>query len=295
MSGDHRVSVGLPVYNGERYLEVALDSLLSQTFSDFELIICDNASTDRTADICRQYALQDDRINYSRNSANIGAMNNFNRTFGLATGEFFRWVGYYDISLPGYLEACVQTLDDDPAAVLCHTRTILINEAGERVGPYDDFLDFRSPHPEQRFREYLFRPAVLCNAIMGLVRSDELRKTPLLGGYLASDKILLGDLVLRGSLRRVDDYLFLRRLHPLKSDHANRSRKDLAAWLNPATVGRVQFPTTIPRDFVELARAIWRVPINRRQKMHSFLHLVHWLTMRPVWSVRRRWLGAQTV
>ena len=300
MGTKHRVSLGLPVYNGEKYLEAALRALLAQTFSDFELILSDNASTDRTADICREFALRDERIVYHRNTSNIGAIPNFNLAFSKATGEMFRWVTYDDISLPTSLERCVAVLDEHPDAVLCHTRTVLIDETGDAVAPYDDFLDFRSSDPCRRFKEYLFRPAVLCNAIMGLVRADELRKTPLLGSFLASDKILLGELVLRGELYRVDEYLFLRRLHAGKSDRANRSRRALAAWLNPATAGRIQLPTTIPRDFVELEMAIRRSPTSFRQKMLCRAYLLRWLAMRPYWSIRRRlsepgsWGGGRT-
>lgn len=82
-----RVSIGLPVYNGEVFLAETLNSILSQTFQDFELIICDNASTDQTQEICRKFARQDERIRYYRNEANLGAAKNFNRVFSLARGS----------------------------------------------------------------------------------------------------------------------------------------------------------------------------------------------------------------
>jgi glycosyltransferase involved in cell wall biosynthesis len=74
-----RVSIGLPVYNGERFLKEALDSLLAQIYTDFELIISDNASTDQIESICRTYAASDRRIRYYRNKENVGAAHNFNR------------------------------------------------------------------------------------------------------------------------------------------------------------------------------------------------------------------------
>ena len=95
-----RVSVGLPVYNGERYLNEALDSILRQTFEDFELIISDNASSDRTEEICEEYARNDKRIRYSRSSENLGVAWNFNRVAGLSTSEYFRWATADDLWRP---------------------------------------------------------------------------------------------------------------------------------------------------------------------------------------------------
>src|SRR5436190_12174806 len=94
---DPIVSIGLPVFNGERYLRQALDSLLGQDFQDFELIISDNASTDRTAEICRAYVAKDRRIRYYRNESNIGSAPNYRRVFELARGEFFKWCSHDDV------------------------------------------------------------------------------------------------------------------------------------------------------------------------------------------------------
>src|SRR5580704_17148522 len=100
MSSSPRVSLALPVYNGEEFLHQAIDSLLQQTFDDFELIVSDNASTDRTAEICAEYVARDSRIRYYRNSENIGVVRNYNRSFQLAQGEYFRWNAADDVSAP---------------------------------------------------------------------------------------------------------------------------------------------------------------------------------------------------
>ncbi|WP_081588053.1 glycosyltransferase family 2 protein [Gloeocapsa sp. PCC 7428] len=92
-----RISIGMPVYNGEPYLKDAINSILNQTFEDFELIISDNGSTDRTEEICRTIASQDQRVRYYRNEQNLGAGWNFNRVVDLATGEYFRWACHDDI------------------------------------------------------------------------------------------------------------------------------------------------------------------------------------------------------
>ena len=86
-----KVSIGMPVYNGEVFIRDALDSLVAQSFANFELIISDNASTDHTEAICRRYASQDSRINYVRQTKNIGADANFQFVLDKATGEYFMW------------------------------------------------------------------------------------------------------------------------------------------------------------------------------------------------------------
>src|SRR5438034_9026734 len=85
-----RVSVGMPVYNGERYVAEAVDSLLAQTYEDFELIICDNASTDRTGEIARSYAARDTRVRYARHEKSLGAGGNLRRGLALASAEYCR-------------------------------------------------------------------------------------------------------------------------------------------------------------------------------------------------------------
>src|SRR5262245_20089689 len=102
---DHapRVSVGIPVRNGQRFLADALDSLLAQTFTDFEIIVCDNASTDRTEQICRRYLARDPRVRYHRNARDIGPAANHNVGFQMSRGEYFRWHAHDDMVAPEYL------------------------------------------------------------------------------------------------------------------------------------------------------------------------------------------------
>ncbi len=106
-----KVSVGMPVYNGAETLPAALDSLLAQTYTDFEVLINDNASTDATEAICRAYAARDSRIRYERNSANLGAAGNFNRVFERARGAYFKWFACDDLLAPDYLAECVAALE----------------------------------------------------------------------------------------------------------------------------------------------------------------------------------------
>ena len=108
MKNAPKVSIGIAVFNGENFLESALRSILAQTFEDFELIISDNASTDRTADICEQYASQDGRVLYLRQPANLGAQPNYNLLVGQARGRYFKWAAHDDMLAPTFLERCVE-------------------------------------------------------------------------------------------------------------------------------------------------------------------------------------------
>ena len=115
-----RVSIGLPVFNGERYLARAIESVLGQDFRDLELIVCDNASTDRTPEICAAYARRDARVRYFRNPRNLGAGPNYDRCFRLARGEYFKWAAHDDRLAPDYLSRTVAALDAAPEAVPGH-------------------------------------------------------------------------------------------------------------------------------------------------------------------------------
>ncbi len=125
-----RVSVGLAVYNGENYLREAIDSILAQTFTDFELILSDNASTDKTQEICLEYAAKDKRIRYYRNDQNIGGIRNQIRTVELSRGEYYKLAAHDDVCAPDFLEKCVEVLDRDPSVVLCYPKTKIIDENG---------------------------------------------------------------------------------------------------------------------------------------------------------------------
>jgi glycosyltransferase involved in cell wall biosynthesis len=118
MDQQGRLSIGLPVFNGEQLIEQALDSLLAQTFQDFQLIISDNASTDRTPEICKDYQARDSRVHYTCMDKNYGAARNFNRVFELASGQYFKWAAHDDIIEPTFLQQCIDVLDQNPSCAI---------------------------------------------------------------------------------------------------------------------------------------------------------------------------------
>jgi len=147
------VAIGVPVYNGERFVGATLDSLVAQTHEDLEIIVCDNASTDATEEIVRGYAARDPRVKYHRNAQNLGIAGNFNRVFELSRSPYFKWNMADDLSEPTLVERCLATLKEVPEAILAYAKARLIDEDGVPFKDHDDDLDLRSPDPVWRFSE----------------------------------------------------------------------------------------------------------------------------------------------
>lgn len=272
-----RVTIGLPVFNGEPYLEEAIESILSQSFTDFELIIGDNASTDNTEAICRSYAERDDRVRYYRSDENRGAAWNYNRLVPLAHGEYFKWAAHDDLLAPGYLAACVKALDAAPQAVLAYPRTAIIDEHGHLTHTYDDDLDLRMPRASQRFWGHMqvFRRMGECNAIFGLMRTDVLRTTGLIGPYVGSDMILLGELALRGEFHEIPERLFMRRDHPQTSIRSNPNLYERSSWFDPAARQKPVWPRW--RWLAEYIYAIRRSELSPLEALRCYMILSRWM------------------
>jgi glycosyltransferase involved in cell wall biosynthesis len=120
-----KVSVGMPVFNGEKYLKEAIDSILSQSFTDFELIISDNASTDSTQTICEDYLFKDNRISYIRQAENLGANANFEFVLQQAVGKYFMWAAYDDRWDVDFIKTGVSILDGDDNCGLVFSNFII--------------------------------------------------------------------------------------------------------------------------------------------------------------------------
>lgn len=268
------VSIGLPVCNAESYLREAMDSILGQTFTDFELIVSDNASTDGTAEICREYAAGDDRVTYSRNDHNIGGARNFNRVFGLSTGEYFKWCSHDDLVAPDYLSRCVEVLDSDPSAVLCHSRSARINSRGEVTGDYDVSMRIGSHSPHERFAD-LIMVGHFCTLVFGVIRREALARTPLIAPYIGSDRNLLAELGLMGRFHEIPEHLFYRRDHPGASVRTYPNYRDRLPWFDPERSGGFTLPYW--RNCLEYYRSISRVSLGSREKALCRAQMIAWL------------------
>jgi glycosyltransferase involved in cell wall biosynthesis len=266
-----RVSIGLPVYNGERYVKDAIQSILGQTFTDFELIISDNASTDDTERICREFAEQDPRIRYDRNHRNLGAAANYNRVFALSAGKYFKWAAHDDVCAPEYLAKCVDILERYPSVVLCYPRAKIIDDKGVPVKDYDHSLHLDANQPSRRLRAYFLKHFVY-KPVFGVIRRTSLAKTPLIANYVGSDLVLLARLALAGQIYEVPDRLFLLREHPSRSVHL--ALHQYAQWWNPDN--RAWFYCRYWRWLVEYINAIRAAEISTSEKLRCYVEAMRW-------------------
>ncbi|MGR9099756.1 MAG: glycosyltransferase family 2 protein [Gammaproteobacteria bacterium] len=268
-----RVSIGLPVYNGENFLAAAVDSILGQTYPDFELILSDNCSTDRTEEICRHYALRDSRIRYIRNDRNLGAHPNYNQTVNLATGEYFKWAAHDDLLSSEWLEKCVDLMDKNPDAVLCHSLVKIIDNHDNPLSIYDSNLQkARSRRASERFGDLiLFKH--LCSEVFGLIRSNALHKTSLLGFYRGSDRAFLAELSLTGRFVYIPEPLICLREHPDRYSRATKAI-DRARWHKsdlPRSIG--YYTWHLYTDYIHF---VSKHVEDVKERLCCYGHLVHW-------------------
>ena len=210
-----RVSIGLPLFNAENNLDTALDSLLSQTYTDFELIISDNGSDDRTAEICKDYMRCDPRIRYERQAKNMGLHWNLNRVAQMADGHYFKWSAADVVHAPDFLERCVAVLELDATIVCCHTRADYIDAQGNRlfgVDPSGDANLSTSPRAHRRFADVMFNHGWGAR-VFGVMRREPLLQTGLLEPHYGWDKVMMAGLALAGRYHMIDEVLFFEQDH----------------------------------------------------------------------------------
>lgn len=253
MKNNPLVSIGLPLYNGEDYLAETLDSLIAQTYDNLEIIIVDNASTDGSIEICHQYLAKDSRIQLHENEKNLGAARNYNLSFELAKGRYFKWVAHDDPMAPTAVERCVDALQAKPDVIMAYPRTILIDGAGEVIEYHDDQFHLMMDEPHLRLRQSMVSSA-WCHPVFGLVRSEVLAKTGLIGNFPSSDKVLLGEFALQGKCFEVSEHLAYRRLHANNSTESNTTDESMAAWFDPNARRTVTTPRL--RRLIELNKGI---------------------------------------
>ena len=284
------VTIGVPVYNGERYLSEALDSLLAQTYSDFEIVISDNASTDRTEEICRSFAERDSRIRYGRAESNRGGTWNFNRVVELSNGRYFRWAAHDDVVAPTYLERCVGVLDGDPKVAIAHTKVELIDADGNSLGVYEGPTARREDErPWIRFHD-----AALWSGrnhlIFGVMRRELLDRIPPYGAHGNADGVLLARMSLLGTFVTVEEPLQQIRVHEEQASTkygVQRGGVDYRAWrqwidATGDTKRKMEFPYW--RIWEEHARSIFVVRgLSPTDRVKCLPTVAHW-----AWSRKGR-------
>jgi glycosyltransferase involved in cell wall biosynthesis len=268
-----KVGIGMPVYNGADYLRDAIESVLNQTFEDFELLICDNASTDKTPEICLEYAEKDSRVRYLRNRVNLGGGPNHRRVFELSRGKYYRLFHHDDAMHPELLARCVEVLDANPEVVCAFPSAVRIGPDGKVNGHYPPRPAFESDDPMVRAWEAL-RFAGEPLALFGLVRSEIMEKIDLPGSSPSADRVWVAELAMHGPFREVPEPLFLHREYPGRSMSAYGFGHATIAWWDPKAVGTLSFPYW--RTFRSLVRAIRRAPLSRRDRLRAYQLVGRW-------------------
>jgi glycosyltransferase involved in cell wall biosynthesis len=276
------VSIGIPVYNSERYLEETLKSLLSQGFQDFEIIISDNGSTDSTQKICQQYCAQDPRIHYHRSPFNRGPGWNYDHVFSLARGKYFKWQAYDDLLAPDFLEQCVAVLENRSEVVLCYCYCSQIDSQGNTLATNDIHLQTDDRRYPLRLRSLLMQSKsyVGCE-IFGLMRMSTLQQAPHQGSYAHGDFLFICHLAFYGQFYQIPQVLFHYRIHSTQSmqtipTHLKGRRRlfpftgplPATEWWDPAKKGKVDFPTW--RFYGLQLRFIFNQSIPLREKIRCY-------------------------
>jgi len=317
-SGDHArpaVTVGMPVCNGERFLRQALDCWMAQDFTNYRLIISDDASTDSTPQICRVYAARDHRIRYLRSDRNQGAVWNFNYLYSLADTEFFAWAAQDDYWEPTFLRKCVELLRGNPDAAGAHTRIRRITADGTTyAGPFGGYVAIQDDAAE-RFRTVL-SDWLWCFAHYGVWRTETIRPTRLYRKVYGPDHVFVAEAVLYGKVFEVPEVLWAHRTcNPLETnkEYVERVRRGLEPHSKPGsyrypfaaiTWEQLRTALTAPFPFSTRCRLVWSVlsrfwihqaviAVVRRKALRMFgearvERVIRWLR-RQGWY--RRWRG----
>ncbi len=276
------VSIGMPVFNGEKYVAEAVKSVLNQTFTNFELIISDNASTDRTQQICLDYASKDQRIRYYRNQKNVGAPKNYNKTFELSNSKYFKWAAYDDVLHPEYLRKCVSALEKDAEIVGCHSKTARIDKDGNFLGYHNKnyLYHINSPKAHERFRD-LIGLYYITTPFHAVYRASFFAQSQLHGSYVGADRNLVAELGLMGRIYEIPECLFYWRDHPdsYTSRFYGSNREDTldrlleeAAWWSKDSGS--YFPHW--KNCIEYFKSVNRVTLPASERLLCYSQILGW-------------------
>jgi glycosyltransferase involved in cell wall biosynthesis len=279
-----RLSIGLPVYNGEKYVSESIEALLGQTYEDFELIISDNASTDGTAEICRRYEKHDSRVRYLRQQRNIGAAPNQGFLLTQARSELFKWAAADDLYARDLIKRCVELLDTHPDVILAHCWMGAIDADGGVTQALEYPLTTDSASAPERFAAMLFGTGendyglLRADDSYGVMRTAMLRKVTPLGSYYHADRVFAAEIALHGRFGQVPEFLYFRRDHPGRPQHATPTVRGWCGNLDPRRKNRIVHPTVrllaeFPLGYVN---AIRRAPLSAPDRRACYRILAEW-------------------
>lgn len=261
----------MPVFNGESFLPQAIDSMLAQSHANIELIISDNASTDRSAAIAAEYAGRDLRVRCFLQPRNIGAVRNYNFVAARARGKYLKWASANDYCDTEMLAACIEVLESEPRAVLCFGTTRLVDEVTGAVQPFNSDFSIAEERPSARFNRVLTEMR-LNNAFNGLIRMEALGKTGLVRNYRSGDLVLMAELAMAGTFillprpflyRRVGAHTFSSRL----------SDTDLSHFIDPEAKSGAGLDRL--RMNIDYFTTVLRASMSLREKQRALTLLAH--------------------
>ncbi len=274
MKKEDSITIGLPVYNGERYLHECIDSIVSQNHTNWKLIISDNASTDNTANICRDYAESDNRISYIRHDTNIGASPNFNLLASEIDTPYFKWIAHDDKIDERFLETCINLLEANQDASLVASKVRFIDSNSQVIEDYATPFKTSDRDPGIRFCEML-KPHP-CYEIFGVIRSSCLRKTRLIRNYKHGDGVLLSNLALIGRLIEAPECLMYSRKHEQQSMYLySQDFEAYSEWFDPRNKNGISL--TFNRRFIDYLAIVLGSSISSAEKLNCTLNTFKWL------------------
>lgn len=283
------VSIGMPVYNGENYINEAIESILNQTYKNIELIISDNASTDRTKEIVSEFIKTDQRITFHQFEKNYGAAKNFNKTFYISKGKYFKWAAHDDLINQNYIEKCVQILEQNEQVGLCHSYNAQIDSKNNKLDVlHYDQICFATGSNFKNYLKFLYNFKFGqddADIVNGIFRSNILSETKLIAPYNSADMILVAEIIIRSKIYIIKEALCSKRIHEKRSVSANTSNQDIALWFDTSNSKK-----TIPLItwYIELNRIIKQSDFTLFGKLIAWAANCVWFFIRVVKGVFRR-------
>ncbi len=238
------VTVGVPVYNAQRYLERTLTALRDQDLADIEVVISDNGSSDDTVAIARRFVDADDRFVLLTADRNVGMPRNYNRVLDAARAPLFMWNASDDTVRPGHLTACVAALTEHPEAALAFSKVVYVDAHDAVSGRMDDDgLDFLTTAPAERVRTFLTRDVYQAIGYGAVMRTDFIRGIGGMPVYFSSDVALGIRMALRSRWAQVDEALYQARRHEAQSNKLRTADiADQSRIIDPDRPRRYAFP-----------------------------------------------------
>lgn len=269
------LSFGLPVFDGEKYLATALESVQHQDLENIEIVVSDNGSTDGTEEICREAARTDPRIRYLRSSVNRGGAWNFMRVAKAATSPLFSWMAADDIKLPTFASSCLAALAENGDAVLAYPQTQLIDGEGRVFENLNDgSMGLDAPSPHLRVRNLLGSQA--SHVTFGVIRMSALHRTRGILPVVGDDMVILVELLCQGKAVLAEGRCFWQRRH---AEQFSALAEGQVRWYAPSGSLRFAFPQT--RVNIELYRAAAASSLPVSEKARCWAQITsHWVLPR---------------